>query len=136
VWLDCLLTNVDRTARNTNMLIWNKELWLIDHGAALYFHHSWTNWREHANRPFAQVKDHVLLPFASELEKVTGEMVSRLTPQCIRQVVNLVPDEWLGSEPGETPGSARDVYAGFLETRIANPDIFLKEAMHARATII
>ena len=73
VWLDCLLTNVDRSARNTNMLMWNKELWLIDHGAALYFHHSWTNWEEHSIRPFAQVKDHVLLPWASELEKADQE---------------------------------------------------------------
>src|SRR3954470_17838663 len=62
VWLDCLLTNVDRTPRNTNMLVWHKELWLIDHGAALYFHHSWHNWEEQAKRPFVQVKDHVLLP--------------------------------------------------------------------------
>ena len=69
VWLDCLLTNVDRTVRNTNMLMWNKELWLIDHGAALYFHHSWTNWEEQSFKPFTQVKDHVLLPWASELEK-------------------------------------------------------------------
>lgn len=136
VWLDCLLTNVDRTARNTNMLIWNKELWVIDHGAALYFHHSWTNWRDHAARPFVQVKDHVLLPFASELEKASEEMVGRLSPGIIREVVNLVPDEWLHTEPGETPDSARAVYAAFLETRIANPDIFLKEAMHARATVI
>ncbi|HEU0109622.1 MAG TPA: HipA family kinase, partial [Flavisolibacter sp.] len=65
VWLDCLLTNVDRTVRNTNMLMWNKELWLIDHGAALYFHHSWTNWEEQSFKPFTQVKDHVLLPWAS-----------------------------------------------------------------------
>ena len=70
VWLDCLLTNVDRTARNTNMLSWNKELWLIDHGAALYFHHSWQNWEEQARSPFALIKDHVLLPLASELEQV------------------------------------------------------------------
>src|SRR5689334_5178361 len=70
VWLDCLLTNVDRTARNTNMLMWHKELWLIDHGASLYFHHSWDNWQEQAKRPFVQVKDHVLLPQADGLEKV------------------------------------------------------------------
>src|ERR1700684_1728599 len=70
VWLDCLLTNVDRTARNTNMLIWNKQLWLIDHGASLYFHHSWYNWEEQSRRPFVPVKDHVLLPRASRLEEV------------------------------------------------------------------
>jgi hypothetical protein len=66
VWLDCLLTNVDRTVRNTNMLTWHKELWLIDHGAALYFHHSWHNWEEQAKKPFIQVKDHVLLSQATQ----------------------------------------------------------------------
>src|ERR1700710_2432320 len=81
VWLDCLLTNVDRTARNTNMLTWNKELWLIDHGAALYFHHSWTNWEEHARRPFLQVKDHVLLPQAAMLEAVDAAFRPLLTPE-------------------------------------------------------
>src|SRR5690554_2258644 len=68
VWLDCLLTNVDRTVRNTNMLMWHKELWLIDHGASLYFHHAWENWQEQAVKPFFQVKDHVLLRWASKLE--------------------------------------------------------------------
>src|SRR5476651_1661264 len=86
VWLDCLLTNVDRTARNTNMLTWNKELWLIDHGAALYFHHSWHNWEEQAKRPFVQVKDHVLLPFASELETADTELKAILTPEVIQSV--------------------------------------------------
>ena len=62
VWLDCYLMNVDRTSQNTNMLSWNKELCLIDHGASLYFHHSWNNWDEYAQKPFSQVKDHVLLP--------------------------------------------------------------------------
>src|SRR3982750_2821295 len=79
VWIDCLLTNVDRTPRNTNMLIWHRELWLIDHGAALYFHHSWDNWKEQAKRPFVQVKDHVLLPWASELEKADEMFRSILT---------------------------------------------------------
>src|SRR6202000_3173472 len=74
VWMDCLLTNVDRTPRNTNMLTWNKELWLIDHGAALYFHHSWDNWQEQATRPFLQVKDHVFLSKASELDAVDEDL--------------------------------------------------------------
>src|SRR5919107_1594724 len=73
VWLDCFLANVDRTARNTNMLMWHKELWLIDHGASLYFHHSWQNIEEQSRKPFVQVKDHVLLPQASELDVVNSE---------------------------------------------------------------
>src|SRR6201996_1905764 len=95
VWLDCLLTNVDRTARNTNMLVWHKELWLIDHGASLYFHHSWHNWLEQARRPFVQVKDHVLLPQATELEVVDASFTAILTEERIRTIVAMVPDEWL-----------------------------------------
>jgi hypothetical protein len=87
VWLDCILTNVDRTPRNTNMLIWHKELWLIDHGAALYFHHSWDNWKEQAVRPFIQVKDHVLLPQATELELVDKEFKSILNEAIVRDIM-------------------------------------------------
>ncbi|ASZ09822.1 aminotransferase class I and II [Chitinophaga pendula] len=137
VWLDCLLTNVDRTARNTNMLMWNKDLWLIDHGASLYFHHSWHNWEEQARRPFVQVKDHVLLPQASELEQVDAEYHQFLTDERINTIINLVPDEWLlaGAED-ETAGERRQVYAGFLKTRIAASDIFVKEAQNARKSLI
>jgi hypothetical protein len=137
VWLDCLLTNMDRTPRNTNMLMWHKELWLIDHGAALYFHHSWHNWEEQAKRPFTLIKDHVLLPQASELEAVDAEFRAILTPERIRAVVNLVPDEWLtagGIE--ETASERREVYARFLELRLLSSEIFVKEAQNARATLI
>jgi hypothetical protein len=137
VWLDCLLTNVDRTARNTNMLIWNRELWLIDHGAALYFHHSWQNWEEHATRPFVQVKDHVLLPYASELEAVDSRFRKVLDNSLIQEIVSLIPDDWLQlHSDGSTPGNLREVYASFLKTRIANSDIFVKEALHARTALI
>ncbi len=132
VWLDCLLTNVDRTVRNTNMLIWHKELWLIDHGAALYFHHSWDNWKEQATRPFVQVKDHVLLPFATKLDLVDAEFRSILTLEKIQAIVSLIPDEWLNDE--SNPSSAeemRQVYIQFLMLRIANSKIFVKEAQHA-----
>src|ERR1700761_709520 len=88
VWLDCLLNNVDRTARNTNMLIWHKELWLIDHGAALYFHHSWQNWREKAKQPFLQVKDHVLLSRATELDVVDAAFRLLLSGERIQAVVS------------------------------------------------
>src|SRR6195952_2289524 len=109
VWLDCLLTNVDRTPRNTNMLIWHKELWLIDHGAALYFHHSWHNWQEQALRPFVQVKDHVLLAYASELETADVELKAILTPQVIRDIVSLIPDVWIEQEWEESPDEVRNV---------------------------
>ncbi|HTK19926.1 MAG TPA: HipA family kinase [Mucilaginibacter sp.] len=132
VWMDCLLTNVDRTPRNTNMLTWNKEIWLIDHGASLYFHHSWDNWKEQAVRPFMQIKDHVLLSNASELDTVDEEFKSILTPEVIRAIVSLVPDEWIKGEWLEGPDEVRSVYSQFLETRIAASAIFIKEAQHAR----
>lgn len=132
VWLDCLLTNVDRTARNTNMLTWNKELWLIDHGASLYFHHSWDNWQEQAIRPFLQVKDHVLLSRATELDAVDAEFKSILIPEHIRSIVSIIPDDWIKTEWLETPDEVRSIYSQFLETRIAASDIFVNEAKHAR----
>jgi len=143
VWLDCLLTNVDRTARNTNMLVWNKELWLIDHGAGLYFHHSWgseSSVTEQALRPFVQVKDHVLLPRASRLQEVDVLFRERLTPERIDAIVELIPDEWLvnfpGASAGETPVDIRQVYKDFLATRVANSSVFLTNALHAREGLI
>jgi hypothetical protein len=137
VWLDCLLTNVDRTARNTNMLMWRKELWLIDHGAALYFHHSWDNWEEQAKRPFVQVKDHVLLPQATMLETVDAAFLAILTAERIRAIISIIPDEWLLTLPQHgTPEEIRDVYARFLITRIANSETFVKAAQHAGKTLI
>jgi hypothetical protein len=137
VWLDCLVTNVDRTARNTNMLMWHKKLWLIDHGAALYFHHSSQNWEEQACRPFGPVKDHVLLPQATELEAVDAAFRALLCPERIESIVALIPDEWLSdaSSP-ESPEERRQVYAQFLNTRIAHSEIFVKEAQYARKALV
>lgn len=137
VWLDCLLTNMDRTARNTNMLIWHKELWLIDHGASLYFHHSWQNWEEQALRPFALIKDHVMLPMASELETADKEFRSILTPALITAIVDLIPEEWLTDEYSfGTSAEHRAAYIHFLETRVAHSEIFVKEAQNAREALI
>lgn len=137
VWLDCLLTNVDRTCRNTNMLIWHKELWLIDHGASLYFHHSWQDWEEKAAKPFLHVKDHVLLSQAAELETVNSEFRSILNNELIRSIVSLIPDEWLaGEQEFESTHQHRQAYAQFLETRIANSEIFVNEALYARKSLI
>jgi len=133
VWLDCLLTNVDRTARNTNMLMFHKELWLIDHGAALYFHHSWDNWEQQAARPFVQVKDHVLLPFATRLDEVDAEFRTRLTPKKISDIVGLIPDEWLAKWSLDISAhDIRQVYIQFLQTRLTHSHTFIKEAQHAR----
>ncbi|MDB5147226.1 MAG: aminotransferase class [Mucilaginibacter sp.] len=132
VWLDCLLTNVDRTARNTNMLMWHKELWLIDHGAALYFHHSWNNWQEQAVRPFAQVKEHVLLPRATQLDEVDTEFKAILTTDKIRAIVGLIPDEWITPDNfEETPDEVRNVYSEFLIARLAVSEVFVTAAKQA-----
>lgn len=137
VWMDCLLTNVDRTPRNTNMLMWHRELWLIDHGASLYFHHSWNNWEESAKKPFVQVKDHVLLPQASMIAEADTQLKAILTPGKIREIVHLIPDVWLQEWPtGESPDDVRQVYYNFLTTRLAVSEIFVKEAQHAREALI
>ncbi|QJW90163.1 aminotransferase class I and II [Spirosoma taeanense] len=137
VWLDCFVTNVDRTPRNTNMLIWHKELWLIDHGASLYFHHSGQNWEEQARRPFGPIKDHVLLPRATELEAVDAEFRQILTPERIAAIVALIPDEWLADESfAESPSEQRQIYRQFLETRLATSELFVKEAQYARKALV
>ncbi|SMC90365.1 HipA family kinase [Pedobacter africanus] len=136
VWLDCLLMNMDRTARNTNMLIWHKELWLIDHGASLYFHHSWQNWEEQALRPFVLIKDHVLLSRADELETVDKEFRALLSPDIIRSIVALIPEEWLQDDAFETTQAHRKAYEQFLISRIAHSEIFVKEAQNARKVLI
>ncbi len=137
VWLDCFLTNMDRTCKNSNMLIWHKELWLIDHGASLYFHHSWQNWEEQAVKPFKLIKDHVLLPQASELDIVDKDFQQLLKKEDIRDIVSLIPDEWLVDETTFAgPQDYRDAYAYFLEIRLGSSDIFIKEAQNAREALI
>ena len=137
VWLDCFITNVDRTVRNTNMLFWQKELWLIDHGASLYFHHSWQNATAQATKPFTYIKDHVLLPLATELKTVNQLFSSILNPPLLKDIVGLVPDEWLLIDsPFNTTEEHREAYTNFLITRLAHAEIFVNEAIHARETVI
>ncbi len=137
VWLDCLLTNMDRTVRNTNMLWWHKELWLIDHGACLYFHHNPQNWQQQALRPFTLIKDHVLLKQATELENVNTSFHSILTNKKIQAIVNLIPDDWLiGDTNFKSTAEHREMYIQFLETRLANSNILVKEAQHAANALI
>ncbi|MBD2703576.1 aminotransferase class I and II [Spirosoma sp. BT702] len=137
VWLDAFVMNVDRTARNTNMLMWHKELWLIDHGAALYVHHTGPNWPEQPRRPFAQIKDHVLLPQATELDAVDAEFRQGLTSERIQEIVSLVPDNWLlNNGATESATDQRAVYAQFLTERLASSEIFVNEAKHAREALV
>ena len=137
VWLDAFLTNIDRTFRNTNMLMWHQELWLIDNGASLYFHHSWDNWEKTAVSPFVMIKDHVLLPQASELDAANEKFKAILTDDVLRAIVELIPEDWLHWKDTDlTPTEIKDVYFQFLILRCDNSDNFLNEAKNARAKVI
>ena len=137
VWLDAFITNVDRTFKNTNLLLWKKELWLIDHGASFYFHHSWTNWETAAKTPFALIKDHVLLPKASQLEGAHNFCTSTLNSAILKEIVNQIPDEWLEWEDQSmSPETIKEVYFQFLTIRLQHAELFLKQAQDARKTLI
>ncbi|MBC5842060.1 MAG: aminotransferase class I and II [Flavobacteriaceae bacterium] len=137
VWLDAYITNVDRTFRNTNMLLWHKELWLIDHGASFYFHHSWTNWEQHAKSPFKLIKDHVLLPQASMIKEADDMFKTILTPSTLQAIVQLIPLDWLQwQDTDESPEAIREVYYQFLVTRLNHSEIFINEAQNAREALI
>ncbi|HSP82560.1 MAG TPA: hypothetical protein VLN72_02375, partial [Gillisia sp.] len=123
--------------RNTNMLMWHKELWLIDHGAAFYFHHSWSNREKHAKSPFTLIKDHVLLPQATLLEEANAQCSAVLTHRFIRDIVELIPQEWLQwQDTQDSPQEIKQAYFEFLTTRLAHSEIFIKEAQNARQTLI
>lgn len=133
VWLDAFITNVDRTFRNTNMLIWHKELWLIDHGAAFYFHHSFTNWEKSALTPFSFIKDHVLLPQAKQLDEVDAAFKQLLTEKELKEITDTIPSDWLEWEDVDlTPEEIREVYFLFLKTRLENSHLFVNEAKKFR----
>lgn len=134
VWLDCLLMNVDRTAKNTNMLYWNKEIWLIDHGAALYFHHGGSDWQTQAVRPFGLIKDHVLLKQADQVEDVDSLLRQKLTDDKIREIVSFIPDAWLSNESPKEEQRMR--YAQYFITRLTNAHIYIKDAKDVRESLI
>ena len=137
VWLDAFLTNVDRTARKTNMLLWNNELWLIDHGSSLYFHHNWTGWEQASLSPFAYIKDHALLPQASMLAEADEYMRGRLDDAFLDAIVAAIPEEWLvQAAPEIAPEEQRRVYATFLKQRLSNSKIFVDHAIEARKKLI
>jgi hypothetical protein len=127
VWFDALMTNVDRTPRNPNLLHWHGRLWLIDHGAALYQHHQ--SWRiaEHARRPFPAIRDHVLLPFAGSIDEADERLAPRIDRDVLEQVVAWVPDDWL--EHGD---EQRAEYVEYLAQRLEGPREFAEEAERAR----
>jgi hypothetical protein len=134
VWFDAYVTNVDRTSRNTNMLIWHRRLWLIDHGAALYFHHARNTYVERSRDTFPMIKDHVLLQFAGSLPEVDAKLTGRITPDIIEGIVKLIPDTWLvGDSSFGGHNQHRDAYLEYLLRRLEPPHGFLEEAVRARS---
>jgi len=137
VWFDAYVTNVDRTPRNVNMLIWEHDLWLIDHGAALYFHHDWNDYLTRSRSPFARIKDHTLISFAGALREADETLPARLTPDLIGQIVNLIPGEWLNQETSFADHTEhREAYAAYLLSRLEASSIFVEEAINARQQLV
>jgi hypothetical protein len=137
VWLDAFATNVDRTARNPNLLSWHRRLWLIDHGAALVFHHTWTDTDARARDPFVAVRDHVLLRWAGELAAAAARMAPRLDASTITRVLDALPDDWLADEPRfASPAEYRAAYARWLALRLAAADVFTEEAVRAHDRLV
>ena len=133
VWFDAFVTNVDRTDRNVNMLLWQRDLWLIDHGAALYFHHDWATYHERALSPFAHVAQHTLLPLASRLEAADAHAHERLTAQVLQDIVAATPDVWLAFDTSfGDPPALRAAYVAYLAERLAHSAVFGEEAVRAR----
>jgi hypothetical protein len=128
VWFDAYIANVDRTVRNPNLLLFDDELWLIDHGASLYFHHSAGRWVERSQDRFPLIKDHILLSLATELPDADGRLRPRLTEDVVVAVVEAVPDEWLGDDCA----GQKHAYVSYLLARLAGNRPWLEEADHAR----
>jgi hypothetical protein len=137
VWFDAYATNVDRTPRNANMLMWHKRLWLIDHGASLYFHHTWSNYLERSRHAFAHIKDHILLSSAGLLRELDETLAARLTPEVIGGIVNLIPDGWLDADSTfESAGAFRQAYLDYLLRRLEPPRLFVQEAARVRSSLV
>ncbi|HEX9967455.1 MAG TPA: HipA family kinase [Solirubrobacterales bacterium] len=139
VWFDAFITNVDRTPRNSNLLCWHKSVYLIDHGAALYFHHNWQTMEEMARSRFPAVRDHILLPWASRIEEADRRLRPRLGEALFARAIEQVPDSWLPPAPGLSPADRRAGYLTFLARRLeaaSSASSFVEEAVRARAQLV
>lgn len=138
VWLDAFISNVDRTARNANMLMWHRKLWLIDHGAALFFHHALLH-PEYVTRsasPFPQIKDHVLLPLAGALPETDARLSSWLNREIFDEIISAIPDGWLSQdEMPANPEERRAAYSDYLLRRLQGPRAFAETAIRAHQEI-
>jgi hypothetical protein len=140
VWFDALITNVDRTARNPNILCWHRSLYFIDHGAALYFHHNWQQAADvetAARSRFPAVRDHVLLPWASRIAEADRRLRPQLTEARLAAAIDEVPDAWLVPPDGHaTAAERRAGYRSFFSGRLAAAPLFVEEAVRARAQLV
>jgi hypothetical protein len=137
VWFDAYVTNVDRTPRNVNMLIWQNELWLIDHGSALYFHHDWGDYMARSLTPFAFIRQHTLIHSAAALHAADSRSRALLSPDVLRNVVVLIPDHWLGDEPRfASRAQHREAYLEYLYNRLNASHLFVEEAMNAYSRLV
>ncbi|MDL5514254.1 aminotransferase class I and II [Arenibacter sp. M-2] len=133
VLLDSIMSNIDRTAKNTNLLQWNNELWVIDNGASFYFHHNWETWKNHLTRTFPLIKDHVLLEFATELKEAALEIKGLLTTDKIAEIIALIPEEWLLDEADDlNPDEIRAAYIEYINAKLAMIHTLVKESEDAR----
>ena len=135
VWLDAFVQNVDRSARNPNLLVWHRRIYCIDHGAALYFHHHWESAEEKIRSPFATIRDHVLLPWASAVSEAGAEARGRLTRELLSSIFAMVPDAWL-AEDAASAEARREAYLDYLTRRLAASEIFEEEARKAYASLL
>ena len=133
MWLDALVTNPDRTAVNPNLLVWHGRPWLIDHGAALYIHHTWRDPDTHARGAFERIADHVLLPFASSIEAADRRNAHRIDAALVADLAAALPDLWLPDDPVAGDATAqRAAYGRYLATRLTAPRPFVEEADRVR----
>ena len=133
ILLDSIIINIDRTDKNTNLLHWNNELWIIDNGASFYFHHNWQTWRNHLNRTFPLIKDHVLLKQSEKLEEAAKEIKALLPQEKIADIVSSIPEDWLMSESiTMSPDEMRNAYIEFITTKLTHIDLLVKEIADAR----
>jgi HipA-like kinase len=133
IWLDGLVTNPDRTARNPNLLVWHGRPWLIDHGAALYIHHTWREPDTHARRPFERIADHVLLPYAGSIVEADQRLADRIGVDLVTDLVGALPDTWLPDDPiGGDAAAQRAAYVRYLGQRLDSPRGFVQEADRVR----
>ncbi len=137
VWFDAFVMNVDRTPRNPNLLLAGGRLWLIDHGAALYFHHAWAQSANSSASAFAPIRDHVLLPRATSIAAAGARLAATLAAARVNDILASLPDDWLGGDgaPGD-PAATRAAYAGWLAGRLAAAPTFTAEAERARTALV